>query len=86
LEIKKSRGIVSTPCHADVVDGEFPSALYQRLVKSTVVSSEHNIGNRKQIKITVKPCWHQPNVNAKKGKRKRNPNCDTPVIWRRYQK
>ena len=56
MEIKKSRGIVLTPCHADVVDGEFPSALYQRLVKSTVVSSEHNISNRKQIKVTVKPC------------------------------
>ncbi|KAJ9489777.1 hypothetical protein VN97_g3506 [Penicillium thymicola] len=53
---QKSRGIVMTPCHADVVDGEFPSALYQRLVRSTVVSSERNISNRKQIKVTVKPC------------------------------
>ncbi|KAJ5497211.1 hypothetical protein N7463_009198 [Penicillium fimorum] len=49
---QKSRGIVSTPCHADVVGGGFPSALYQRLVKSTVVSSERNMSNRKQIKVT----------------------------------
>ncbi|EKV06026.1 hypothetical protein PDIG_71620 [Penicillium digitatum PHI26] len=60
MEIKKSRGIVSTPCHADVVEGGFPSALYQRWVKSIVVSSERNISSRKQKKITVKPGRNQP--------------------------
>jgi hypothetical protein len=50
---KKSRGIVSTPCHADVVDDCCVSQCLvpcQGQAKSTVASSESNMSKKRNEK------------------------------------
>ncbi|KAJ5770441.1 uncharacterized protein N7511_002492 [Penicillium nucicola] len=55
---KKSRGIVSTPCHADVIDDCWVSRCLICIksgTKSTVVSSESNMSKRNKKNYMLKP-------------------------------